>query len=138
MAAAYFSFVTLTTIGFGDLSPMETFTGIGKPDAGFTEYMQMIFATFYCGIGLALVSMCISLIQEQVARQANLMAGSKDEVIELDVIEIVPRRPNFFEIEEKVPDIAVVPVVVPDTTSIEEDRPETAGTLPGETMGDDE
>ena len=46
MAAAYFSFVTLTTIGFGDLSPMETFTGIGKPDAGFTEYMQMIFATF--------------------------------------------------------------------------------------------
>ena len=54
MAAAYFSFVTLTTIGFGDLSPMNSFTGIGKADAGFTEYMQMIFATIYCGIGIVL------------------------------------------------------------------------------------
>ena len=51
MAAAYFSFVTLTTIGFGDLVPTNSFTGIGKPDAGATEYIQMIFATFYCGIG---------------------------------------------------------------------------------------
>jgi len=96
MAAAYFSFVTLTTIGLGDLSPLNTFTAIGKPDAGFTEYINMMFATFYCAVGLALVSMCISLIQEQVARQAALMAGSKDEVIELDVIEIVPRRKKFL------------------------------------------
>ena len=51
MAAAYFSFVTLTTIGFGDLSPIKTFTDIGKDDAGADEYIRMIFATFYCGIG---------------------------------------------------------------------------------------
>ena len=51
MAAAYFSFVTLTTIGFGDLVPIKSFTDIGKEDAGADEYIRMIFATFYCGIG---------------------------------------------------------------------------------------
>ena len=30
MSAAYFSFVTLTTIGFGDLVPINSFSGIGK------------------------------------------------------------------------------------------------------------
>ena len=51
MAAAYFSFVTLTTIGFGDLVPIKSFTGIGKDDAGAFEWIQMIFSTIYCGIG---------------------------------------------------------------------------------------
>ena len=51
MSAAYFSFVTLTTIGFGDLSPIKSFTGIGKPDAGVEDYIKMIFATIYCAIG---------------------------------------------------------------------------------------
>ena len=51
ISAAYFSFVTLTTIGFGDLVPIKSFTGIGKDDAGAEEYIRMLFATFYCGIG---------------------------------------------------------------------------------------
>ena len=89
-------------------------------------------------LGLALVSMCISLIQEQVARQAALMAGTQDEVVELDVIEIVPRRPNFFETDSPSQEVAAVPNVVPDTVSLTEDRPETALTLPGETNGDEE
>ena len=56
MSAAYFSFVTLTTIGFGDLVPINSFSGIGKPDAGVEDWIKMIFSTVYCGIG-----MCISL-----------------------------------------------------------------------------
>merc|ERR1719273_1043216 len=99
MAAAYFSFVTLTTIGFGDLVPIKSFTSIGKDDAGAFEWIKMIFSTVYCGIGLALVSMCISLIQEQVARQSAMMLGLSDEVIELDNVEITPRQKDFLNTE---------------------------------------
>jgi hypothetical protein len=42
--------------------------------------------------GVALISMCVSLIQEQAARSAALAMGLKKEVIEMDVVVIVKRR----------------------------------------------
>ena len=47
----YFSFITLTTIGFGDYSPTNSFIGIEEPGAGFTEFFKMVFTTVYCAIG---------------------------------------------------------------------------------------
>ena len=81
--------------------------------------------------------MCISLIQEQVARQSAKMIGSTETVIELDTVEILPRQKDFFCKEEPKTDAAPVSFVapVPDITSIHEDRPETTGALPGETIG---
>ena len=83
--------------------------------------------------------MCISLIQEQVARQAALAAGTKDEVIELDVIEIVPRQKDFFGTKgEPIVDAVVVPNVDSDDLPLDEDTPETTGALPGETIDNGE
>ena len=47
----YFSFITLTTIGFGDFSPENSFVGIEEPGAGFIEFFKMVFTTVYCAIG---------------------------------------------------------------------------------------
>ena len=51
MTSAYFSLITLTTIGFGDYAPIESFSGIGKVDATAFDYIKMIFATVYCAVG---------------------------------------------------------------------------------------
>ena len=39
--------------------------------------------------------MCVSLIQEQAARSAALAMGVHKEVIEMDVVVIVKRRPRY-------------------------------------------
>ena len=49
--AAYFSFITLTTIGFGDYSPIKSFEGIDEVGAGGEEFIKLIFSTLYCAIG---------------------------------------------------------------------------------------
>ena len=51
VSAAYFSFITLTTIGFGDFSPEKSFIGIEEPNAGLIAYIKMIFTIIYCSIG---------------------------------------------------------------------------------------
>ena len=53
--AAYFSFITLTTIGFGDYSPIKSFEGIDEVGAGGEEFIKLIFSTLYCAIGKLLI-----------------------------------------------------------------------------------
>ena len=55
----------------------------------FSFYKLLFF------IGVALISMCVSLIQEQAARSAALAMGLQKEVIEMDVVLIVERRRRF-------------------------------------------
>ena len=50
MSAAYFSMITLTTIGFGDLVPEKSFSGVEK-GASTEDFMKMLFSTFYCAVG---------------------------------------------------------------------------------------
>lgn len=104
--AAYFSFITLTTIGFGDYSPIKSFEGIDEVGAGGEEFIKLIFSTLYCAIGLAVISLCISLIQEQIGRSAAIAMGVQHHVIELDIVEIIPRRNNFLTSDETPEDIA--------------------------------
>lgn len=132
--AAYFSFITLTTIGFGDYSPQKSFIGIDDPGAGFEEYFKMGFATLYCGIGLAVIQLSISLIQEQLGRSAAIALGVKAEVIEMEVVEITPRRPDFLheddlpEPEKEPPAAAAAVVAVVDSEP----------NLPGEAVEEEE
>ena len=51
VSSAYFSFITLTTIGFGDYSPTKSFSGFTDPNAGLEEHFKMIFTIIYCSIG---------------------------------------------------------------------------------------
>ena len=50
--------------------------------------------------GLAVISLCLSLIQEQVGRSAVIALGIKGEVIEMDVVEIIPRKNDFLNSDE--------------------------------------
>lgn len=59
--ATYFCFITLSTIGFGDLVPGKTF-----PSAEDYGHLQLILCSAYLVLGLILVAMSFSLIHEEV------------------------------------------------------------------------
>ena len=61
--ALYFCFITLTTIGFGDVWPRESFLHYAD---GVGPFMKMVVTIVYSIFGMALVSMCIQLMQEQI------------------------------------------------------------------------
>lgn len=62
---AYFCFVTLSTIGFGDLVPQKTFQG---PD------VQLFACCAYLLLGLVLVAMSFSLLETQLLWKCKRMA----------------------------------------------------------------
>ena len=53
--AFYFSFITLTTIGFGDLTPHHQ--------------KNLLSITFFILLGMAIMSMCIALAQDAIMRK---------------------------------------------------------------------
>ena len=60
MTACYFCFVTISTIGFGDLVPGAAQFG------GGSDTWKMVFTAVYMLFGMAILSMCFSLIQEEI------------------------------------------------------------------------
>ena len=85
--ASYFCFITLTTIGFGDMVPgdsvndsedEEDFLGI-LPGVN----LQFIFCSLYIIFGMAVIAMCFSLMQEKTVRGV-LALGRKIGVIKTD------------------------------------------------------
>ena len=68
--ASYFSFVTVSTIGFGDFVPGSS------AFESTSDQVQMVMAAIYMVFGLALLSMCFSLIQDELAMKFQ-WAGEK-------------------------------------------------------------
>lgn len=69
--ACYFSFVTLSTIGFGDLVPGITDDG---NDNNWDNQTKSILCALYVFLGLAMIAMCFQLIQEEVIVKARRFA----------------------------------------------------------------
>ena len=69
--AAYFCFVTLTTIGFGDYTPVKSFNGFEHDPVAA---MKMVFTVSYCIFGMTLLSMCMNLMQEQIVEKVMMVA----------------------------------------------------------------
>ena len=67
--AAYFCFVTLTTIGFGDYTPVKSFNGFEHDPVAA---MKMVFTVSYCIFGMTLLSMCMNLMQEQIVEKVMI------------------------------------------------------------------
>lgn len=65
---AYFSFITLSTIGFGDFVPGSS--GVGAMGAE----LKMLCAAIYIMFGMALLAMCFNLMQEKVLRKLTWIA----------------------------------------------------------------
>ncbi|KAK3582069.1 hypothetical protein CHS0354_013447 [Potamilus streckersoni] len=64
LQGSYFCFISLSTIGFGDLVPGTDFT---LPSA----HTELIFGSIYIIFGLALISMCFALMQEEFVEKMN-------------------------------------------------------------------
>lgn len=67
---AYFCFVTLSTIGFGDLVPGKSFKRADTQDG----QIQLVACCGYLLIGLVLIAMSFSLVQEEVLTKARKLA----------------------------------------------------------------
>ncbi len=63
--AFYFTVITLTTIGYGDMSPTTPFT--------------RIFTTIFVFVGLGIIAGLIGLIGETVIENANSQADRKSD-----------------------------------------------------------
>jgi len=88
ISSAYFCFITLTTIGFGDMYPQASFVGFQHDPIAA---MKMCFTVAYCIFGMTLLSMCMNLMQEQIAEKVSWIAselgmkgdGNDEEVVKL-------------------------------------------------------
>nr|XP_045625587.1 uncharacterized protein LOC123774932 [Procambarus clarkii] len=82
ISAVYFTFITLSTIGFGDLVPGKAFSNSGNQFASGIRMLATVLVTLF---GMALLSMCINLMQEQMVKKIQYMMtalGLKDEDID--------------------------------------------------------
>lgn len=68
LQSVYFCFITLSTIGFGDVVPGTDFD---NPQTN----IQMIIGGFYILFGMAIVSMCFSLMQEEMVSKFKMLMG---------------------------------------------------------------
>ena len=66
LQAVYFCFITLSTIGFGDVVPGTDFE---NPQTN----VQLIVGGFYILFGMAIVSMCFSLMQEEMVSKFKML-----------------------------------------------------------------
>lgn len=69
---AYYSFITLSTIGFGDIVPGQSL------DEGSQE--KLIVCALYLLFGMALIAMCFKLMQDDVVQKARWL-GQKLGII---------------------------------------------------------
>ncbi|CAF0987247.1 unnamed protein product [Brachionus calyciflorus] len=76
IAAGYFCFITLATIGFGDFVPGQT---ENDPDAT----VKLIAGCFYLLIGMAILAMCFDLMQEEIIAKFTWL-GRKLGIVDKD------------------------------------------------------
>ena len=76
LQSAYFCFITLSTIGFGDVVPGTDFD---NPQ----QTAQLILGAVYVLFGMAILSMCFSLMQDEIIAKCKWV-GQKLGLVDKD------------------------------------------------------
>ncbi|KAL0883349.1 hypothetical protein ABMA27_016756 [Loxostege sticticalis] len=74
--AAYFCFIALATIGFGDFVPTSFLTSKQSTESSKSEYIQMVACCAYLVFGLILIAMSFSLLQDEVVARCSQLANN--------------------------------------------------------------
>lgn len=74
--AAYFCFIALATIGFGDFVPTSFLTSKQSTENSKSEYVQMIACCAYLVFGLILIAMAFTLLQDEVVNRCSQLANT--------------------------------------------------------------
>lgn len=77
VTGTYFCFITLSTIGFGDVVP-----GVSSSDWDKSE--KLVLCALYLILGLSLIAMCFNLVQEDVKAKCKWL-GTKLGIIDAPV-----------------------------------------------------
>ena len=85
LEGAYFSFITLTTIGFGDFVPGDAVLN----DDSEHGQAKLIIACIYVLMGLAVVAMSINLVQEEIIGKFRQLAKDMGIIDDDDDEEII-------------------------------------------------
>ncbi|XP_050720145.1 TWiK family of potassium channels protein 7-like [Eriocheir sinensis] len=70
-SSSYFTFITLSTVGYGDMVPGNAIL-VSDDDGSGT--ITMFICIFYIVLGMALLSTCINLMQEQLLDKCHWLA----------------------------------------------------------------
>lgn len=80
LTGSYFCFITLSTIGFGDIVP-------GTDIKSWSQQEKLVLCALYLVIGLSLIAMCFNLVQEDVKAKC-IWLGRKFGIIDKDDSEL--------------------------------------------------
>nr|XP_053643041.1 TWiK family of potassium channels protein 7-like [Cherax quadricarinatus] len=96
LSSCYFTFISLSTIGYGDLVP-----GQQANETSSTNNTKMIICVLYIIIGIALVSMCINLMQDELVGKCHWLARELGITKPEEVKEIKEEEENNKETKKK-------------------------------------
>lgn len=95
ISAAYFCFITLATIGFGDFVPGQ------NPDtASNTATLQLVVTFIYILLGMSILAMCFDLMQEEIIAKFTWI-GKKLGIVEKEDEDIAMENNALNEKNEK-------------------------------------